>query len=383
MTESTDRRIIPPGNVIDGYEIIDLIGVGGFGGIYKVKNQKTDQIYAMKTESLSSKRHLIPKESEILKELHEDFFPKYQQSGISEQYQINYLIMNCLGVSIDEIQTYHEYNLDIEIVYHVCLIMLGIIKSFHSHGFVHRDIKPNNFLIQHNQNFPLVLIDFGLSKRHIDPETNKPFPCEKEHSFLGTRKYSSNNVLQFLSCGRRDDLISWFYSFLDLACGKLPWSEVKSDEKVIEIRKSFKLSDLEYKFPEEFQQIYDYLMTLDYGDEPDYDRITKLYQSGMENDLVFVGQFDWPSFIEQHSNLGKFQKEVTQYTLNYINKKNREKQKILDNEAKQENKVKQLNVEKTENEDKQENEANNIEQGKIGNKNEQSVPEDSGNCLIQ
>lgn len=184
MSNETDRLVIPSGEVIDGFEIIDLIGVGGFGGIYKVKYQQSDEIFAMKTEDINSNRHTIPTEISILKTLHDDYFPKYIHSGTNEENQINYFVMNYLGVSIGVIQTYYNYNLDIKIAYHVCLIMLGVIKAFHSYGYVHRDIKPNNFLIQKNPNFPLVLIDFGLSKIHIDPETKKPFPCEKKAYFL-------------------------------------------------------------------------------------------------------------------------------------------------------------------------------------------------------
>ena len=108
------------------------------------------------------------------------FFPKYQQFGINEQSQVNYQIMNFLGVSIDEIQTYFDNHFDIEVVYHANFIILGIILAFHSFDYVHRDIKP---------------INFGLSKKHIDPTTNKPFPCENENSFLGTRKYFSSNAV--------------------------------------------------------------------------------------------------------------------------------------------------------------------------------------------
>lgn len=334
-----DRHIIPSGNIIDGYEVVDLIGAGGFGGIYKVKDQQSgDELFAMKTESLDSNRHTLPIEISIIKELHDEYFPKYRGSGKNDQFQINYLVMNYLGASIGEIQAFHEYKLEIDVVYHVSLIMLGVIKGFHSYGYIHRDIKPNNFLIQQNEQYPLVLIDFGLSKKHIDPETKKPFPREEESIFLGTRKYTSIDILKMHSCGRKDDLISWFYSFLDLACGKLPWDDIKDAKKVIEMRKSFKLADLNYKFPDEFQQIYDYIKKLNYEDEPDYDHIKDLFQAGMENDLVFVGQFDWPGFISKHSHMTKFQKEISLCTVKLINEKNEEKREEIRNEESDEKK---------------------------------------------
>lgn len=332
--ETTDGQIIPSGNIIDNYEVIDLIGVGGFGGIYKVKDNRSSKIYAMKTESYDSKDKMLPIEIDIIKELKGYSFPKYHDCGKNDEYKFNYLIINCLGASASVIQAYHKYELDIEIVYNIVLKMLDIIKIFHSLGYTHCDIKPSNFLLQQNPNFPFVLIDFGCSKKHIDPSTNKPFPCTIGKDFLGTRKYASISVLQSHSCGRKDDLLSWFYSFLDLSCSELPWDGIKDKEKVIGIKQSLKLSDLEYKFPNQFQQIYDYLKKLEYEDEPDYDYIRKIYIEGMESDHFYADKFDWPKFISNHSNMDKFEKIVTMCTLKVINQRNRERNNNINNQKK-------------------------------------------------
>ncbi|KAK8890281.1 hypothetical protein M9Y10_035054 [Tritrichomonas musculus] len=323
--QTIEREEIPNGEFIDEYEVIDLIGVGSFGGVYEVKKKDTNEIYAMKTEDINSKRQLLDFEAQIIKEIDGDYFPKYIDSGTNQKYNINYLIMSYFGASIDEIQDYHDSNLDLKLVYNLALKMLESIKAFHNFGFVHRDIKPNNFLLQQNLKYPIVLVDFNLSAKHINPETNKPFPCIKEKLFVGTKLFASIDVLSDLSCGPKDDLISWFYSFLYLVCGTLPWENENDKEGLICWRKSFNLSDLDYEFPAQFQKIYDYLKKLKYEDTPDYNFIENLFVSGMKEDSVSPDSFDWSSFISEHSNMVQYEEEISKLTLDILNKRNKNK----------------------------------------------------------
>lgn len=106
-TCTTERQAIPNGELIGQYEIIDLIGVGSFGGVYQVRNQNSNIIYAMKTEKIHSKKRLLQTEIEILKKIGgSPFFPEYVDSGFDLKYQVNFLIMSYF----DDIQDYHQYN---------------------------------------------------------------------------------------------------------------------------------------------------------------------------------------------------------------------------------------------------------------------------------
>ena len=194
----------------------------------------------MKTESFDSRNLAVPVEIRVFKELRGNYFPKLHESGNCEKYQLNYAVMNCLGASLGQIQLYHNHRLPIEDVYNLGLKMFQAIRVLHFLGYVHRDIKPNNFLLQQNPKHPVVLIDFNSCKKFIDPNTNEPFPCKREHEFIGTEKYASINVIGSFSNGRNDDLISWFYTFLDLACGSLPWEDEKDKDKALEMRISSK-----------------------------------------------------------------------------------------------------------------------------------------------
>lgn len=299
----SDQKIIPPGTQINGYEVVSLLAIGGYTDIYKVKDIKTNQLYAMKTELINSEVKTLPLEIECMKQFKEDFFPKFRENGIFEKFNISYLIMDLLGASIDTIQVYHRKKLDMETVYNVCFNMLLIIQAFHSYGYVHRDIKPGNFLIQKNQGCPLVLVDFGISKQHINPNTNKPYPRGEEKYFFGTERYASIDACTGYTQGRKDDLMSWFYSFLDLACGYLPWDDAADFTDMIFIKKFLNISYLNRKFPNAMNDIYNYIRKLGYDDDPNYEYIMRLYIKAMEEDHFNMENFNWRLFYNHHEYL--------------------------------------------------------------------------------
>lgn len=329
---SSDRKVIPSGKSINGYQIVYIIGVGGFGGIYKVKEKKTNQVFAMKTENINTKKKTLPNETECLKQLKEDFFPKIRESGESSKYKINYVIMNLLGPSIGGIFNYHHKKLEREVVYNVCYNMLRIIKSYHSYGYVHCDIKPSNFLIQQDKKAPLVLIDFGLCQKHIDPQTNKPVPYRTGLVFSGTKKYASFYAHEGCLQGRRDDIMSWFYSLIDLFCGSLPWENLDNIDEVIDAKKNLKLSEIG-EFPPEFEEILSYIKTLNYDDKPKYAHIGQLLQQAMEKEGFYLTEFDWFSFFSEHSNLINVQRTMSLNMIKALNQKNHKKSQEMSNKS--------------------------------------------------
>ncbi len=79
--------------------------------------------------------------------------------------------------------------------------MLDILEKFHSLGYIHNDLKPQNMMIKYGQN-QVYLIDFGLTTSITELSRYK---------FRGTPFFASNNALMKKASGPKDDLESLIY----------------------------------------------------------------------------------------------------------------------------------------------------------------------------
>jgi serine/threonine protein kinase len=292
------RQTFPSGKVIGGYEIIFLIGIGGFGDVYKVKDRRTSQMFAMKTETIDCPQKSLPNEIQCIQSLQGDCFPRLRAHGTEKKCL--WFVMNILGGSISAVRKQHGGKLPLKTALPIIREMLSIIERLHALGWLHRDIKPSNFLLQQNSQAPIVLIDYGLSKRHIDPETGNPFVPAVHARFAGTKKYSSQNADANRELGRRDDVISWFYSAVDICAGGLPW--VDCGEDMAEKKRIVTEEELCAELPRQMIDAWRYIGTLQYQDKPKYGRIGARIDEAMAE--AGCAEFDWAGFYAQHSYLG-------------------------------------------------------------------------------
>ena len=106
------------------------------------------------------------------------------------------------------------------------------LEQIHRKGFVHRDIKANNFTIGRGDKANTVyIIDFGLAKKYKDLKTGQHIAIRGGKSLVGTARYASIASHDGYEQCRRDDLESLGYLLLYFLRGKLPWQGIQMHDK--------------------------------------------------------------------------------------------------------------------------------------------------------
>lgn len=286
----TNLHELPKGTKIGKYRVEFLVGAGGFGHVYKVIDINTKQNFALKTESSEISHSFLKNEISCLGHLNDSCFPSVRDSG---QYKnLNYFVMNIYGKSIGSVCKAEKLSLDT--TFPICYKMFTVIHTLHDRGYIHRDIKPSNFLVQLSRNDQLVLIDFGLALEYIDADTGELIQYQ-QFRFAGTKKYASIFSHKNNQLGRRDDLISWIYSSIEIITGSLPWSNCENDDELLHLKESISPEVLCKNVPVIFRKILKYLLTLKQTDNPSYKLIDKHLRKSMKENNIDLDTVNWNS----------------------------------------------------------------------------------------
>lgn len=282
----------------DKFKLIKKIGEGSFGEVYMVQDtQDIKTFYAAKIEE-KSKNVKLKDEYKIYKKLNTDGFiqgiPKIKT--YVETTKVSAIIMELLGNGLDHYLEKEGGIFNLETVLTIGINCIDLLKKIHTLGIIHRDIKPNNFVLGKSSTDKLHIIDFGLSKQYIVKGKHIDFKSDK--SLTGTPRYSSLNVHLGFEPSRRDDLESVGYMLVYFIKGKLPWQGVKKQKgldhtKTIEKIKMYtSLDKLCHGLPSCFNEYIIYCRKLEFEDTPDYTYLTNLFlQCLTENSLKM--QYSW------------------------------------------------------------------------------------------
>ena len=284
------------------YRPLKKIANGAFSEIYYGINIQNNNKIAIKTEYRFTINKLLESESFLLFSLKGIGIPKVLSFGHNKEYDI--LIMPLLGKSLKELYISKNSNFEFK---DICLMSMQIIeriKWVHSHNIIHRDIKPDNFLIGLEDPNIIYLIDFGLSKKYKSSTTGKHISFSEVKKFTGTVCYSSANALRFKEQSRRDDLESICYMIIFLMKGSLPWQKIKVNNKkesymkIGQIKKNIKPEKLCENLPGEMIDFMNYVKKLQFEEEPNYTYLKNLFEimlkkgGGDDPDRIYFSWID-------------------------------------------------------------------------------------------
>jgi serine/threonine protein kinase len=266
------------------YKILSKLGNGGFGMIFKGINLNTNEEIAVKIEKKTD-ISTLKNEARIYNYLERiSGIPKLRTFGSEGNY--NYIVIDLLGESLEKIKNKCGGQFSIKTVLLLGIQMIQRIQEIHAKGIIHRDIKPDNFLINKTSN-KLYIIDFGLAKKYID-NSNIHINMLENRGLVGTANYVSINVHNGITPSRRDDLESVFYVLLYFLNGELPWKIKSSDKQKIELIQTGKMNLINNIFfldnvPKELITYFLYCRNLKFDETPNYNYLKEILMNLYKN----------------------------------------------------------------------------------------------------
>jgi serine/threonine protein kinase len=272
-------------NDLQDYTIVKKIGEGAFGTVFKAhKKSEPDIFYAIKVEPHNIDSRL-EYEVDIYKKLDGEVgFPKIYDFKKTKKHNI--AIMEYLGPTLEELFEFCNNKFSLKTTLMIGIQILNRIEKIHNIGILHRDIKPDNFLIgTGNMKNKIYLIDLGLSKKFLNTITNTHIDYKTNTSFTGSFRFSSIRNHKGIEQSRRDDLESIGYMLIFFLKGKLPWqgltasTKAKRSKQIYQIKKETSLELLCDGLPKEFLLYMKYCMNLKFEQTPNYEILKNLFIS--------------------------------------------------------------------------------------------------------
>ncbi|KAK9838565.1 hypothetical protein WJX81_007620 [Elliptochloris bilobata] len=276
------------------YIVERKLGKGGFGQVYvgkrasptSAKDGPNANQVALKFEHRSSKgcNYGPPYEWSVYSSLGSIHgIPRVHYKGRQGDYYV--MVMDMLGPSLWDVWNSQGQVMSQEMVSCIAVEALSILEKLHLKGYVHGDVKPENFLLG-QPSTPnekrLYLVDLGLATRWRDSVCGTHVEYDQRPDvFRGTVRYASVHAHLGRTASRRDDLESLAYTLLFLLKGRLPWQGYQGDNKGFLVckKKMATSAELLCRYtPPAFKQFTEAVVNLKFDEEPKYTAYVALFE---------------------------------------------------------------------------------------------------------
>ncbi|OAP63886.1 hypothetical protein AYL99_03113 [Fonsecaea erecta] len=284
------------------YQICQPLGSGTFGRVYIGRNVSTGQEVAIKLEHNSVMHSHLGEEADIYESLRgRPGMPEVYWHGFRDDYEV--LVFQLLGPSLEDLFRYCNKRLSLKTTLMLMDQLLCRVQTLHTAGYLHRDIKPDNFLLgTGRQGNTVFMTDLGLATPHratSDQDVSRSDTDPPILQLVGTRDYASINAHFRSVQSPRDDLESLGYMAVYFLSGSLPWEHLQcpkedADRLVLECKQTTSVDVLCDGLPPEFATYMNYVRGLGNQDRPNYKYLRRLFDRLFRrNGFVYDNMFDW------------------------------------------------------------------------------------------
>ena len=313
------------------YKILNELGEGGFGKVYKVQNKIDKNIYVIKRINIKSKTpeelKTIENESLILKQINSEYIVKYVDSFIDNEH-FNIVMEYCDNKDLKSFINIHKNNNELineEVIYNIILDMCCGIKEIHSKNLIHSDLKPENIFI--SKDYEIKIGDFGINIMN----------CAKTQK--GIFNYMAPEIINDQEYNKKVDIWSLGCILYELLTLNLCFGCANIEKLIQDIMKNNHGTIDANIYNKEWNNIIDLLLKIDYNERPEINevinRIKKIKESikpSNYNDLDNISLNILKKKMDNNEQSSKNEifvpKKIENKILINYNKKHKKKEKV-------------------------------------------------------